>query len=93
MNAELTAEKRPACAAPGSAFGSGYGNQVAHKDEGCIQVLIVFLCVISVKFSRLLAIHCKKVGPRVIGLERIEEFFESGMETGSCVSMVAWLSQ
>jgi len=51
MNAELTAEKRPAYIALGSVFSTEYGDKKTDEDEGRVQVLVVLFRVISVKFS------------------------------------------
>ena len=61
MKAELTAEKRPACTPPDSAFSGEDGNRTTDEDEGRVQVLVVLLRVIAVKFSGFLAVHSKKV--------------------------------
>jgi len=82
MNAELTAEKRPAYTPSGSAFRTEYRNQRTDEDEGRVQVLVVLFRIISIKFSRFPAIHREEVGPGVIGPQRVEELFESGMEAG-----------
>ena len=83
MNAELTAENRPACVPPVSAFRTGHKKNTIHEDEGCVQVLVVFLRVIPVKFCRFPAVYSEEVGSQVIGSQRIEEFFESRMEAES----------
>ena len=43
MNAELTAENRPACAPLGSVFSAEDKNQTTDEDEGRVQVLVVLL--------------------------------------------------
>ena len=88
MKAELTAEKRPACTPPDSTSSNEDGNQTTHEYEGRVQVLVVLLRIIAVKFSRFLAVHGEEVSSRVIGPERIEKFFEGGMEAGfGCQSL------
>jgi len=67
------------------------GNQTTHKDEGCVQILVVLLCIIAVKFSRFLAVHGEEVCSRVIGPEWIEKLFEGGMEAGfGCQSLFGY---
>jgi len=83
MNAELTAETRTAFVPPNSVFSSVGGNRTTHEDEGRVQILVVFPRVIPVKLSRFSAVHGEEVGPRVVDPQRIEEFFEGGMEAGS----------
>ena len=83
IKAELTAENRPACTAPDSMFSAEGGNQMTDEDEGRVQVLVIFFRIIPVKFSGFPTIHGEEVGPRVISPERIEEFFEGGMEARS----------
>ena len=80
MNAELTAENRPACTTPDSVFSAGRGKQTAYKDKGGVQVLVILPHAIPVKFCGFLPVHGEKVGPRVIGPQRIEEFLESRVE-------------
>jgi hypothetical protein len=81
MNAELTAENRPACAPPNSVPSAvAHRNKRAHEDKGSVQVLVVLPRIIPVKLSRFPAVHGEKVGPQVIGPQRIEEFFEGGLE-------------
>ena len=66
MNAELTAENRPACVPPEWVFSVGDGNPTTHKDEGRVQVLVVLFRIVSVEFSRFSAVDGEEVGPRVI---------------------------
>ena len=80
MNAELTAENRPACIALGSTFGGEDEIRTTHEDKRSVQVLVVFSRIIPVKLSRFPAVHCIEVGSRVVGSQRIEEFFEGGMQ-------------
>ena len=82
MNAELTAEKRPAYTRPDSVSSTGSATETTDEDEGCVQVLVVLFRVISVKLSGFPAVYREKVGPRVISPQRVEEFFEGGMEAG-----------
>ena len=82
MNAELTAENRPACVPPGSVFGADCGNKTTDEDEGRVQVLVVLFRVISVKLSRLSAVDSEKVGSGIVGPQWFEEVFEGGMEAG-----------
>ena len=82
MNAELTAENRPACVLPGSASSTKYGNPTTYQNEGSVQVFVVLPCIISVEFLRFPPVHGEEVDPRAIGPQWIEEFFEGGMEAG-----------
>ena len=69
MNAELTAENRPACMPPGSVFGRGLDPDATHEDKGSAQVLVVLLGVVAVKFPGFPAVYSKEVGARVIDLQ------------------------
>ena len=80
MNAELTAEKRPACRPSGSVLITEYRNRRTDEDKGRIQVLVILFRVISIKLSRFPAVDCEEVCPGVIGPQRVEEFLEGGME-------------
>ena len=82
MNAELTAENRPACVLPGSATRTEYGNWMTYEDKGRIQVLVVFASVIPVKLFRFPPIDSEEIGPWVLSPEWIEELLEGGMEAG-----------
>ena len=66
INAELTAEKRPALP-PGSAFNTDRRNGTTDEDEGSAQVLVVLFRVIAVKFSRFSAVCSKEVGSGIVG--------------------------
>ena len=83
MNAELTAENRPACMPPDSALSAKGRNRTTHEDERRIQILVVLFRVIPVKLRRFPAVHSEEVRPRVVSPQWIEEFFEGGMEAGS----------
>jgi len=83
MNAELTAENRPAFPSLISVSSTKGGNRTTHEDEGRVQVFVILFRVVPVKLSRFPAIHSEEVGTRVIGSQRVEEFFEGGMETGT----------
>ena len=72
MNAELTAENRPACVRPNSVWSTTYGDQRTHENEGSIQVLVVLARIILVKLSGFSAVHGEKIGSRVIGPRGIE---------------------
>jgi len=62
MNAELTAENRPACESS-VRFYVQNGHQITHRDGGGVQVFVVFPHdVLSVKHIRFLGIYGKKVG-------------------------------
>ena len=50
------------------------------EDKKCVQVVILPR-VTPVKLSRFPTVHGKEVGARVIGPQRIEEFFEGRVET------------
>ena len=76
----MTTENRPACTLLGSALSAGDGNETTDKDEGRAQILVVFLCIITVKLSRLLAVHGVEVGACVIGPQWINEFLERRTE-------------
>ena len=90
MNAELTAENKPACVLPGSAFSTGRRNPATYEDEGCIQVLIVLPHVTSVKLFRFPPINGEEVSPWVIGPQWIKKFLKGGMEAGYWGISVAW---
>jgi len=92
MNAELTAENSPACTRPDSVLSTEIGNQTTDEDEGRVQVLVVLFRVISIELSGFPAVHCEEVCPGVIGPQRVEEFFEGGMQAGMGVSN-GWLSR
>ena len=83
MNAELTAENRPACAPPVSAFNAARENETTDEDEGRVQVLVVLPRMISVKLSRFSAVYGEEVGSGVVGPQWFKEFLESGMEAKS----------
>jgi len=85
MNAELTAEKRPACTSSDSVFSAEDGSWTAHKDERRVQVLVVLIRIISVEFSGLPSVDGKKVGTGIIGPQRLKELFEGRMEAVSRV--------
>ena len=98
MNAELTAENRPACVIPGLAFSTGCRNLRTYKDERRVQVFVVLSSVISVELFGFSAVHGKEVGPRVIGPQWIEELLEGRIEAGYCeisdilaMTMVGWI--
>jgi len=55
----------------------------ADEYEGRVQILVILSGVIPVKFFRFSAVHGEEVGARVIGPQRVEEFFEGRMEAGS----------
>ena len=57
-----------------------YGNTPTHKDEGRVQVLIVFPRIISVKLFGFSAVYGEEVGSGIIGSEWFKELLESGME-------------
>ena len=57
-----------------------YGNTPAHKNEGCVQVLVVLPRIISVKLLGFSAVYCEEVGSGVIGPERLKKLFEGGMD-------------
>jgi len=80
MKAELTAENRPACVSPDSAFSKGHRNETTNEDEGCIQVLVILFRVIAVKFRRFSAVCGEEVGSGIVGPQRFKELFEGRME-------------
>ena len=82
MNAELTAENRPACVLPGSVSSMKYGNRTTYEDKGCVQILVVLPCIISVELFRFPSIDSEEVGPRVLSSEWIEELLKGRMEAG-----------
>jgi len=53
-----------------------------HKDEGRVQVFVIFPGIISVKFFRLSAVYGEEVISRIVGPEGFKEFLEGGMEAG-----------
>ena len=60
MNAELTAENRPAWVRFGVSVQYGDKNRTTHENEGCVQILVILFHVISVKTTRLPAVHSEK---------------------------------
>ena len=80
MNAELTAENRPACVSPSSAFRKEYEHSITHEDKRCVQVLVILPGVILIKLFGFPPIKGKEVGPRVASPQWVEEFLEGGME-------------
>ena len=82
MKAELTAENRPACTHLDSASSTECGNNLTHKDEGGVQVLVVLFRVIAVKLFGFSAVYGKEVCSGIIGPQRFGELFEGGMEAG-----------
>jgi hypothetical protein len=56
------------------------GSKTTHEDEGCVQVLVVFVRIVPVKFSRFPPVHSEKVSLGIVGPQRLEELFEGGME-------------
>jgi len=80
MNAELTAENRPACVAFESMTSAEYGNTQTHKDEGRVQVLIVLPGIVPVKFFRFFAVCSEEVVSRIVGPEGFKELLEGEME-------------
>ena len=56
--------------------------EATHDDNGRVQTIDVSPSnTIADKLFRFPAVHSEEVGTRVIGPQRIEEFFEDGMET------------
>jgi hypothetical protein len=53
---------------------------MTYEDEGRVQVLVILPRIILVKLFRFPSINGEEVGPRVASPERVEEFFEGGME-------------
>ena len=80
MNVELTAENRPACVTFGFSDQCGYGNTRTYEDEGCVQVLVVLLRIVSVKLFGLSAVYGEEVGSGIVDSEGFEELLEGGME-------------
>lgn len=83
MNAEPTAEKRPACVPPSSVLGAqprSQGIKVTHKDERRVQILVVLSSIVLVKFFRFPTIYGIEVSARVVGPQWAEEFLEGRME-------------
>ena len=80
MNAELTAENRPAWMPQGSVIGRELDSDATHKDKGSVQVIVVLLDIVAIKLFRFLAVYGKEVGARVIGPQWSEEFFEGRPE-------------
>jgi len=84
MNAELTAENKPAYTGEKLAFTVGLRVQRTcgtHEDKGCVQVLIILLRVLSVKHVGLFAIYGEKVGAWIVHSQWFEELLQGGMET------------
>ena len=61
MNAEVTAENRPAWVPPGSAFGRGLDSDTTHEDKGDVQVIVVLLDIFMIKLFRFLVVHSEEV--------------------------------
>ena len=76
MNAELTAEKRPACVSPHLVFSGEGGNMTTHKDEGRVEIFVIFLRVVSVEFVGLFTIDGEEVCAGIVGPQRIKELLE-----------------
>ena len=83
MNAELTAENRPAYICQKSASCAQDGSKATHEDERCVQIFVVLLCVIPVKVFGFLAIDGEEIGSVIIGPQRFDELFEGRMEAAS----------
>ena len=83
MNAELTAENKPACSSSSISAKRMYSDRIAHEDERRVEIFIVFPRVISVKICRFLAVCCEEVGTRIISPQRFKKFLEGEMEAGS----------
>jgi len=83
MNAELTAENRPAWLPSEISTEGIYRNQIAYEDERRVEILVVLPCVVSVKFVGLFAVDGEEVGAGIIGSQWLEEFFEGGVEANS----------
>ena len=83
MNAELTAEKRPACVPPDLVFSAEGGDMTTHEDERRhLEILVILLRVVSVEFVGLLMIDGEEVCAGIAGPQRIKELLEGGMEAG-----------
>ena len=90
MNAELTAENRSAYVPPDSVTSTEDENETTHEDKERVQILVVLIRIVLVKFSGFPAVYGKEARPGIIGPRWIEEFFEGGMKAESMSTMV-WL--
>ena len=57
-----------------------YSDRIAHKNESCVEVLVVLLGIVSVEFGGLLAIDGEKVSAGIVGSQWLEELLEGRME-------------
>ena len=57
-----------------------YLDRIAHKNEGRIEILVIFLGIVSVKFGGLLAIDSEKIGAGIVSSQWFEEFLEGRMK-------------
>ena len=85
MNAELTAENRPACVIPVSMLRVAGGSWVTHEDKGGVQVFVILVLIISVKLGGFLSVDGEKVGAGIVGPQWLEKILESRMEARSQV--------
>ena len=65
--------------APGSASGNNEAF-IVNKDQGGVEILVILLGIVSVKFGSLLAIDSEEVGAGVVGLQWLEELPEGRVE-------------
>ena len=64
----------------------GYRNPTTYENEGRVQVLIVVVRIISVKFCGLSSVDGEKVGAGIVGPQWFKKLFERRVEAGSQVS-------
>ena len=57
-----------------------YSDRIAHKNESCVEVLVILLGIVSVEFGGLLAIDGEEVGAGIVGSQWFEELLEGRME-------------
>jgi hypothetical protein len=55
-----------------SALSSDKRNTEAHKDQGCVEILVVLLHILGIVFHRLPFVHGVEIELGVVGLDRLE---------------------
>jgi hypothetical protein len=66
------------------------GWRVTYENQGCIEIFVEFLDVLSIVLGRLLLVHCVKVNAGVACLDGRHEIFESIFEAASYRWTVIW---
>ena len=77
--AELIAENSPAWLCSGISAGRVYLDRIAYKNESCVEILVILLGTVSVKFGGFLAIDREEVSTGVVGSQWFEELLEGRM--------------